>query len=207
MMRIFSLGFFVICLAWTPGGAQTLRLQSGSSTEPIQAQVGDTVEVEVWANLDSLATSGIALFVSLPLGVFEVVDNGMQGQDEIQPFIHGSLFAGAMVGRNAFSSLPDIVSGDRRGMEYAVIFGPEEPRSVVGGGVVASFEVVCREPLVRGEIEIEDDPIRETRIVLSDGTTERRFISLKGLEFSVEEAPTAVAERAWGEVKTVIPRP
>jgi hypothetical protein len=207
MMRIFSLGLFVVCLAWTPGGALTLRLQSGSSIEPIQAQVGDTVGVEVWANLDSLATSGIALFVSLPLGVFEVVDNGMQGQDEIQPFIHGALFAGAMVGSNALSSLPDIVSGDRQGMEYAVVFGPEEPRSVTGSGVVASFEVVCREPFVRGEIEIEDNPIRETRIVLADGTTERRFISLKGLEFSVEEASTAVKERPWGEVKAVVPHP
>jgi len=207
MMRFFSLGLFAVCLAWMPGGAQTLRLQSGSSTEPIQAQVGDTVEVEVWANLDSLATSGIALFVSLPLGIFEIVDNGVQGQTEVQPFIHGSLFAGAMVGSNTLSSLPDIVSKDRQGMEYAVVFGAEEPRSVTGAGVVASFEIVCRKPIVRGEIAIEDNPVRETRIVLPDGATERRFISLYGLEFSVEDAPTAVEERAWGGVKGIIPRP
>jgi len=208
MMKTFFLGLFtIVCLAWTPGGAQTLRLQAGSTTGSIQAQVGDTIEVAVWANLDSIATSGMAFFISLPLGIVEVVDNGTQGQDGVQPFVHGSLFAGAMIGRNALSSLPDMVSDERQSMEYAVVFGLEEPRSATGAGLVASFEIVCKQPFVRGEIAIEDNPVRETRIVLPDGTTERRFLSLTGLEFSVEDAPTAVEKSSWGEVKAIVPRP
>ena len=55
--------------------------------------------------------------------------------------------------------------------------------------------------LAHGEIAIEDDPVRETRLVLPDGTTERRFLSLKGLAVSVEDGPTSVSKKAWGQFK------
>ena len=203
MMRIFFLAFLVANgLAVVPGEAQTLRLQeAGSSGEPLRARVGDVIEIEVWANLDSLATSGMAFYLSLPQDVFEVVDARPRQVPGVQPFVHGQLFAGAAQISSQVSSFPAPVSKGRQSLTYATVFGPREPRSVQGAGVVASFQLVCHQPLAHGEIAIEDDPVRETRLVLPDGTTERRYLSLKGLAVSVEDGPTSVGEKAWGQVK------
>ena len=207
MTRIFSLVLFVAsCLAWTPTEAQMLQLQTGrSETAPIEARVGDVLEIEVWANLDSIATSGMVFHLSLPEGIFEVIDNGRPGQIGVQPFFPGSLFEGAMIGSNALSSFPSSVFEDRQGLEYAVVFGAQKPRSVTGSGIVASFKLACRQPLVHGEIAIEDDPVRETRMVLPDGTTERRFLSRKGLKVMIMDAPSSTRRESWGTVKMSAP--
>ena len=216
MMRIFSLTLCAASfLAAMPVEAQTLRLQApGSSGEPLRAQVGDVVDIEVWANLDSIATSGMAFYLSVPQDAFKIVDARPRQALGMQPFVHGPLFAGAAQISSQVLSYPAPVSEGRQHLVYATIFGPREPRSVKGAGVVASFQLVCHQPLASGEIAIEDDPVRQTRLVLPDSATERRFVSLKGLNISVEDlanisvedGPTAVGKKAWGQVKATVNR-
>ena len=216
MMRIFSLALCITgVLAALPVTAQTLRLQApGSSGEPLRARVGDIVEIEVWAELDSLATSGMAFYLSVPQDIFEVVDARPRQAQGVQPFVHGPLFAGAAQISSQVSSYPAPVSEGRQSLAYATVFGASQSRSVQGAGVVASFQLVCHQPLASGEIAIEDDPVRQTRLVLPDSATERRFVSLKGLNISVEDlanisvedGPTAVGKKAWGQVKATVNR-
>ena len=50
-------------------------------------------------------------------------------------------------------------------------------------------------------MRIEDTPILETRLVLPGGTTERRFVSLEGIELSVEHLSTVTRGSSWADVK------
>ena len=54
-----------------------------------------------------------------------------------------------------------------------------------GTGLVASFSLVCVQPIENGQIAVDDSPIRETRLVLSDGISEQRFRTVQGMEISV----------------------
>ena len=53
----------------------------------------------------------------------------------------------------------------------------------------------------RAQVRSEDTPILETPLVLPDGTTERRFVSLEGIELSVKRLPTATQKSSWAHVK------
>ena len=99
-----------------------------------------------------------AAYVTVPEAVFLIQDLGLPGQVGTQPFRAGPLFDGAQLATNLL--LPE--SDD----------------------VAATFHVLALSPAEGAVIEIDDNPIRETKIVLSDGRTERRFARTEGLQIA-----------------------
>jgi len=188
-MRGFLLGSFVAgCLAWTPGEAQTLRLrQQETNSNQIAVAVGDQVDIEIWADLRGAETAGIALYLTIPDEGFQVIDRGFLGQDGTQPFEIGELFAGAMETANLL--LPETTSTAQQlagqQLEYSLVLGDGSQRGRTGAGVVARFSLYCIRPIEKGDISIVDNAVRETLLVMSDGISERRFLSIQGMEITV----------------------
>ncbi len=71
-----------VLLAWTCGqvGAQTMLLrQAGTNLDRVTAQIGQTITIEVVADLQSVTASGVSFFLTIPDGPFQVVDEGLGG--------------------------------------------------------------------------------------------------------------------------------
>ena len=67
--------------------------------------------------------------------------------------------------------------------------------AVLAAGAASAQEAVIR---------IDDNPVRETRMVLADGRTERRFNTTSDLIISVSNPLVShVADEAWGRIKQV----
>ena len=156
--------------------AQSLRIgvEGHAAGKPVQVFVGDGVRLQIIADFQSLRAAGAA-YVTVPEAVFLIQDLGLPGQVGTQPFRAGPLFDGAQLATNLL--LPE--SDD----------------------VAATFHVLALSPAEGAVIEI-DDPIRETKIVLSDGRTERRFARTEGLQIIVVD-PVARPDAApgWGRIK------
>ncbi|MBT3341735.1 MAG: hypothetical protein HN712_02240 [Gemmatimonadetes bacterium] len=194
--------------AWTPAKAQTLELRaSHHSPGLLSIDVGDTVTIEVWTRLDCLEVSGIDMHLSLPEGAFELIDQEALSAG-VQPFSSGELFGGAVQVHNGISDLPSEVADNRLHFRFAALTGLGSSRSLKGDGKVASFAMVSRTRIDQEQLRIEDTPILETRLVLPDGRTERRFVAVEGLALTAELPSTAAGtatvsrEVSWAEVKT-----
>ena len=202
MRRILLLSLATCFSAWSTATSQTLELRTARPRPaPITVGIGDTVQIDVWAQLDCLAVSGIDVHLSLPADAFEVVDNGSSGQIGVQPFRAGQLFSRAVVAHNAISDLPGVVEDGRVHLRYAAVTPPGPSRGVKGHGSVASFAVIALRQVDHVQVRIEDTPILETRLVLPDRTTERRFASVEGIELSAEGVPTVTDESTWALIK------
>ena len=146
--------------------------------EPVQVFVGDVVRLQIIADFRSLRAAGLAAYVTVPEAVFLIQDLGLPGQVGTQPFRAGPLFDGAQLATNLL--LPE--SDD----------------------VAATFHVLALSPAEGAVIEIDDNPIRETKIVLSDGRTERRFARTEGLQIVVmDPVASPVEAQGWGRIKRV----
>ena len=185
-------------LAGTGAESQTLRLRPAVGPTPMQADVGDTVQIDLWADLDSVAVSGLDAHLSLPEGL-TLLDQ-FPDNPGLQPFEHGELFARGQVPVNGLDDNVGDTSPDRQHVRFAIVMGVGVDRRVTGEGRVASLRVVVDEPMERAQLRIEDSPILETRLVLPDGTTELRFQTRTDLELTAV-SPTAVAAGSWGQVK------
>lgn len=196
-----------VCVpAWTSAAAQSLDLRGhGLAPGPLTAAIGDTVRVDVWAQLDHLAGSGIDLHLSLPTDAFELVDQGA-AQAGLQPFAPGDLVAGAAVVHNGLSDLPGAVAGDRLHLRYAAVMPPGHTSGLRGQGRVATIGLVVMGGADQARMRFEDTPIQETRLVLPDGLTERRFASLQGIDVSARPASTAGLETSWAQAKQLLRR-
>lgn len=160
--------------------AQSLRIgvEGHADGEPVQVFVGDVVRLQVIADFRSLRAAGLAAYVTVPEAVFLIQDLGLPGQVGTQPFRAGPLFDGAQLATNLL--LPE--SDD----------------------VAATFHVLALSPAEGAVIEIDDNPIRETKIVLSDGRTERRFARTEGLQIVVmDPVASPVEAQGWGRIKRV----
>ncbi len=171
------------------GEAQTLRLQqagSGGSSDRATVQVGQTITIEVFGDLGSVQAAGIAFFITLPSDAFQVIDQIPDGIVGVQPFTQGPLFQGA--GEPINLLLPENDPGaqnfEGQQLDYAAVVGVGGQGVRTGTGVVATFRLLCVRPIINGRIDIDDNPVRETRLVLSDGQ-ERRFITVRGMEITV----------------------
>ena len=178
--------------ALEPLAAQTLRLrQQGTGANRVTAQVGETVTIEVFGELPGVEAAGFSLFISLPDDAFMVVDQRPRGepgaQAGVQPFVQGPLFTGAGEQANYLISENDPAANSFEGqqLEYAAVVGGAGDRIRTGSGVLAFFQVVCLVPIDNGLISIDDNPIRETRLVLSDGISEKRFVTTQNMELTV----------------------
>lgn len=170
--------------------AQTLRLrQAGSTSNQVNVQVGQVINIEVIADLQGVAAAGVAFFITVPSGAVVVNDLGLPGQVGKQPFRvpDGSLFAGAATTSNLLLPETDAVASSIPGqqIDYSAVIGLGSDRNRTGSGVVAVFQLVAVRPLENGKILIDDNPIRETKLVLSDGVSDRRFVTTQGLELTI----------------------
>ena len=196
-MRIYMrcvIYFFSLFMGWVNTlNAQTLQLRErGTNTQNVSVQVGETITIEVFAELSGVEAAGMSVFVTVPTDAFQVVDQRPTttddaGQPGIQPFVAGSLFAGA--GEQANELIPEsesiASSFEGQQLEYGIVVGGGGNRVRTGSGVVATFQLVCVQPIDFGQIQVNDNAVLETRLVLSDGISEKRFITVQGMQISV----------------------
>jgi hypothetical protein len=178
---------FVFGLGCVESQAQIMRLyQQGSQSNRIAVGVGDQVNIEVFADLKGVESAGISFYISVPADAFQVVDQEPTNVG-VQPFVRGSLFSGATPGPNLLLPETDPAAQTFVGqqLEYSMILGGGADRVRTGAGVVATFSLTCVKPIENGRITIDDNAVRETRLVLSDGINEKRFQTTMGMEISV----------------------
>lgn len=185
--------------------AQTLRLRVvGTAADRVTAEVGDIVSIEVFADLGDVESAGIAFYIGVPEKAFQIVDRGHPNQEGTQPFAPGLLFDGAQVASNLLlaEDIQPAAAIPGQQLEYGAIFGAGSSRKVTGSGVVATFALLCMAPVENAVIRIDDNSVRETKLVLTDGVSEKRFLTVQGVEISVvNRTGTAVAPVTWGRVK------
>jgi hypothetical protein len=178
--------------AWfaEPADAQTLRLrQTGSNATRIAVQVGQVINIEVYADLQGVSSAGIEFFLTVP-DAFQVNDLGFPGQTGTQPFRVDqttSLFRGAQTPSNLLLPESDPVASTLPGqqMDFSAVLGLGSDRNRTGAGVVATFQLVAVRPIENGVLRIDDNAVRETKLVLTNGVDERRFVTTQGMEITV----------------------
>ena len=203
-------------LLWICAGtatAQTLRLRAANSpANSLTVQVGDTLAIDVIANLSNLSVSGAQLFIGIPDGPFEIVAERTSPQEDIRPFRQGPLLDGAMEFSNELmpgDEVPDLFD-DLQLLTYAAVLGPGKNRGRTGSGTVATFHLLCTHPATAARVHIAGNPIYQTFLVLDDGYGERAFQTTQDLEITVEPptqstpSPSKPAEGnpTWGALKT-----
>ncbi|MBT4501561.1 MAG: hypothetical protein HOC74_27780 [Gemmatimonadetes bacterium] len=178
---------FVFGLGCVESQAQIMRLyQQGSQSNRIAVGVGDQVNIEVFADLKGIESAGISFYISVPSDAFQVVDQEPTNVG-VQPFVRGPLFSGATPGPNLLLPETDPAAEKFVGqqLEYSMVVGGGADRVRTGAGVVATFSLTCVKPIENGAITIDDNAVRETFLVLSDGINEKRFQTTMGMEISV----------------------
>ena len=196
----------LFCLLWAcPASmAQTLQLgERASGASQVEAGIGDTVQIEVRADLGRFAAAGMSVFICVPEGPFRVVDHGPEGQDGVQPFLPGPLFSGGMEAGNEMAAegqVPEMLAGEQV-LSYCVVLGPGPDRERRGAGVVARFALQCTEPADESRVVIYSSPVYETRLVLADGQTERRFAGVEGMTITARPVTLVEQGSTWGAIK------
>ena len=210
MIRHLFLGLlFSLASGVSASRAQTLHLvamDTDTDVTPIEAALGDTIGVKIEANLGRHTASGLSFYVRLPTAPFEVIDQG-DDEEELRPFTMGPLFDSAVEVTNCIlpREATSGVSAGQRLLHYTAVLGPSADRSRTGSGLVASFQIVCTATVSEARIEVFSNPVHESRLVLADGHSERRFYPDEGLIVTVDVA-TATESQTWGIVKGSFPR-
>ena len=190
-------------LAATQSEAQSLRLrQAGTGASRVEVAVGDIIEIEIVVDVQEVPAAGIAVFLTIEGDGFAVVDNGQVGEVGTQPFLRGPLFDTTPVRNVLLSDKQDPIAQTIPGLQldYAVLL-QEGGVPPAGPGVVASIQLLAIGPTEGGRVVIDDNPIRETRLVGVDRVSERRFRAVAGMEITVVNPATAVDAATWGELK------
>jgi hypothetical protein len=158
--------------------------------------VGEVLQLQVIADFHNQQPAGVAAYLTVPEDVFQVQDLGLSGQLGTQPFRAGPLLEGSVVATNHL--LPEGIgvaaAFPGQQLDLAAVVGPGSAE-LDSQGVVATFSVIALQAAAEAVIEIDDNPIRETRMVLSDGRSERRFISTEGLTIRVVDPTTTVVTK------------
>ena len=169
----------------TVAQAQTLRLREvGTGQTRIVAQVGQTIEIEVLADLQGVSSAGSSFFISIPdREFFEVRDFGIPGVAGVQPFRQGPLFAGGVEVSNSVLPESDPVAAQLNGqqLDYGAVIGLGGDRERTGTGVIATFSLLCLKPIENGALDIDDNPIRESKNFIQLGTDQQYSNSLISL--------------------------
>lgn len=194
---------------WAHGQVLRLAQQTTDAVE-VMAAPGDTVTIDVRADLGSQTASGFRFFVKVPRDDFVILDTSnrtMVRNVASPPFAQGQLFRGAVEIRNELLSdtVPTTVDASWQMMEYAALLGPAAERGRSGSGIVATFRIVCPPMPATGTISIHQDPIHESRLVMANGLTEKPFLLGAPLAIHVD-VETAVRQTGWAEVKLGGPR-
>lgn len=195
---------YLLCVATTSSTlhAQTLHLSQldNGSTAGAEASVDDTLSIQIRANLGSISATGLTLFVRFSSTMFAAVDTDGDTDNGLQPFEQGSLFAGAVEFDNATVSGDEFFDAqDWQTISYAAVLGTGGRQASNGSGDVATFRLLCLKAAVESDVSIYRSPIHETRLVLSDGHTERDFKPAAPPTVSV--ARKGVTDSPWSTVK------
>jgi hypothetical protein len=161
----------------------------------IDASPGDTLEIDLSADLGRYRATGITVYVQVPVDGFHVVGVDLAAG----PFVPGDLFSDALVVRNG--AVPEELnpSSEYRLLEFTTLFGPDRVRGRTGSGSIACFRLVCERPSV-GSIRLHHSPIHESRIVLDDGRSEMPLFIAPPVLIDVD-LDTAVQGLSWGLIK------
>ncbi|MEE3233059.1 MAG: FlgD immunoglobulin-like domain containing protein [Candidatus Latescibacterota bacterium] len=193
VMHLFWFSLVMFLAMWTELSAQSIQLRErNTGSRDISVRVGDVVTVDIYADLSSYKASGVSVFITIPDSVFQVIDQrptvGVnEGQPGVQPFIPGPLFAGAGEQINDLIPETETMASTFVGqqMNYAVVVGGAGDRARNGTGLIGSFQLACVLPVDYGQLNINDNALLETRLVLFDGISEQRFLTVQGMTISV----------------------
>ena len=193
-------------LAVSGANAQSLRLgaEGFAADTAVQIHVGDVVRLQIIADFESLHAAGLAAYVTVPDGAFAVQDLGLPGQVGTHPFRPGPLFSGSLLPTNALLTESGGIAASIPGqqLDLAALFRPGGNGETAGAGVVATFEIRALGPVAGATIHIDDNPVRETKMVLADGRTERRFSSTAGLTITVlDSLASPIEPQSWAWTK------
>ena len=200
--------FLLLCCitattAWLPlkADAQFLALnQRTTGDTEIKAALGDTLNIVVNADLGRYSASGLNFYIELPAHGFELLDRSPSDLG-MQPFMPGALFGDALEVVNCVLPITQApVPENRQLIHYAMLLGPGQNRSTTGSGIAASFSVVCVELVSGAKVGLFTSPVFETRMVLSDGRTEKQLYRDVDLDISVSLF-TTVELTPWGRIK------
>jgi hypothetical protein len=197
-MQIILFLVGVVLLNFSAAHSQVARLaQHGSGTLDIEAGPGDTLLIDLSAELGRYQAAGVTIYLQVSDG-FRVLNDESAGG----PFVPGDLFEGGLIVRNQEVShgLVDLPAGNRL-LEFTTLLGPSAtPRGRGGSGSIACFRVLC-ERIATGDIRIFRSPLHESRVVLEDGRTEKTLLLAPPVHIKVDR-DTAVPATPWGLLKS-----
>ena len=145
----------------------------------MSVQVGEIITIEVFAELSGVEAPGMSVFVTVPTDAFQVVDQRPTttddaGQPGIQPFVAGTL-AGAGEQANELILESESIASSFSQLEYGIVVGEETEFAGIWG--CGDVPIGLRATLIWA-ILVNDNAVLETRLVLSDGISEKRFITV-----------------------------
>ena len=195
-------------IAWGLAGAsapscgQALLLSEyGTGETLIEAGIGDTLDIEILAKFGRLSATGFSLYVTVPEGPFELIDQGRGIDGNLAPFRPGPSFADALEVTNCLLPYEQKVGvpQNRRLLHYTAVQGPGAQRARSGDVIVAMFSVLCRRVASGSPIGIFSSPVHETQMVMSDGS-QRLLLHDDGIHVNID-VDTSVESITWGLVK------
>ncbi len=202
-MRHLANPIIVMILVAVSSQAQTVRLtQAETQARSLVVAVGEVIDVEILIDLQDSPAAGAVVFLSIDVDAFEALDNVGVDDAGTQPFLPGPLFNSAPVTNILLSETTDPVAKQMSGLQldYGTVLA-DLTDLPTGSGVLASMKLLAIKPTQQALLLIDDNPIRETRLVAEDLATEVRFRTVGGMEITVVDAATAVAPLGWGEIK------
>jgi len=201
-IRIALLAAALSMSCLTPARSQALRLvQHGTGSAVIEALVGDTLHLDLVADLGSMSVAGLSLYVRVPRDGFEIVDLATAAQTSVRPFLPGDLMLGAVEIRNAVLQDEPGQPVDDCLLSFAALVGPSSDRTLSGVGTIAGIRLQCRSPVSSARISLHSNPIHESRIVLADGRSEIPLPPSPGVDVDVVAQTSISPGPSWGQLK------
>ena len=200
MRRILPIVIGLLLTAGIVHGQVARLSQHGTGLLEIEAQPGDTLLIDLSADLGRHRVSGLTIYLQIPSDGFRILLDESTGG----PFFPGDLFEGAVVVRNQVvtDGTEDLLSRHVL-LEFTTLLGPSASRGRSGSGSIACFRLIC-ERIMTGVISIYRSPVHESRVVLADGRTELPFFLAAPVKIRVD-LDTAIRVSPWARVKTLLP--
>ena len=209
MFMAWKLAFTALFLGvWSAGvAAQTVQLRErNSGSRTVNARIGETIEIAVDAQFGRFSASGVALYVGLPDGAFEIVHSGFQDSGEITPFEPGQFFENAAVVANQVMSPIPGLPHNLQIIQYVAVAGPGRNRARAGSGTVATFKLRCTGAISVARINVFSNPVFESRLVSAADNSERPFLIGENLTIEIERVTAVEQGSSWARIKKSLTR-
>ena len=168
--------FLLLALALSTAGmshAAVLSLSSSSMADGVlSVAVGDTVTVEVRIDTEGQQVRGVALYITLPDSVFQVIDSS-PSVAEVQPFKQIGFIGGTIYSNQFYKGVYE------NKLDYSEV---SQVRARSGTGAVATFQLVALKSGQNLRLTLDRQfPSRETRFYVPDKDEPEIFRRLNGL--------------------------